>query len=180
LQPGAGDKHPKAWDIVTVHYTGWTTDGRMFDSSIKRGKPDEFLLNRVIHGFTEAVQMMVAGEKRRFWIPGNLAYGEAKPNDPHAGMGPPRGTLVFEVELISFKEAPKPPETPKDISSRKRVDVGQPVRWSKTVAATVQSRALDGAGSKSRGACAIVIAHSAPELRRTPYLSTFSDLRQGV
>jgi peptidylprolyl isomerase len=116
LQEGTGDKHPSEWDIVTVNYTGWTTDGRMFDSSTKRGRPAEFPLNRVIKGWTEGVQLMVAGEKRRFWIPGALAYGEAQANDPHAAMGPPRGTLVFDVELISFKEAPKPPEAPKDVA----------------------------------------------------------------
>ncbi|MBW2627280.1 MAG: FKBP-type peptidyl-prolyl cis-trans isomerase [Deltaproteobacteria bacterium] len=116
LQEGTGDKHPSGADIVTVNYTGWTTDGRMFDSSTKRGKPAEFPLNRVIKGWTEGVALMVSGEKRRFWIPGNLAYGEATPNDPHAAMGPPRGTLVFDVELLSFKEAPKPPDTPKDVA----------------------------------------------------------------
>lgn len=117
LQPGTGKKHPAATDIVTVNYTGWTTDGRMFDSSTKRGKPAEFPLNRVIKGWTEGVQLMVDGEKRRFWIPGKLAYGEAKANDPHAAFGPPRGTLVFDVELISFKEAPKPPPVPKDVAA---------------------------------------------------------------
>ena len=116
LQKGTGDKNPGVADIVTVNYTGWTTSGRMFDSSVKRGKPAEFPLNRVIKGWTEGVQMMVAGEKRRFWIPGDLAYGEAPANDPHALVGPPRGTLVFDVELISFKEAPKPPDTPKDVA----------------------------------------------------------------
>jgi peptidylprolyl isomerase len=117
LQEGTGDKHPSEWDIVTVNYTGWTTDGRMFDSSTKRGKPAEFPLNRVIKGWTEGVQLMVAGEKRRFWIPGALAYGEAGGNDPHAAFGPPRGTLVFDVELISFREAPKPPDAPKDVAA---------------------------------------------------------------
>ena len=116
LQEGTGEKRPKEWDIVTVNYTGWTTDGKMFDSSVKRGKPAQFALNRVIKGWTEGVQMMVEGEKRRFWIPGNLAYGDPKPNDPHSAFGPPRGTLVFDVELLSFKEAPKPPETPKDVA----------------------------------------------------------------
>jgi len=116
LQKGTGDKHPSAADIVKVNYTGWTTGGRMFDSSVKRGQPAEFPLNRVIKGWTEGVQLMVSGEKRRFWIPGNLAYGDAPANDPHGAMGPPRGTLVFDVELISFKEAPKPPDTPKDVA----------------------------------------------------------------
>jgi FKBP-type peptidyl-prolyl cis-trans isomerase len=117
LQEGTGDTHPKEWDVVTVNYTGWTTDGRMFDSSVKRGRPAEFPLNRVIKGWTEGVQMMTTGEKRRFWIPGNLAYGEPNPDDPHGAFGPPRGTLVFDVELISFKEAPKPPEAPKDVAA---------------------------------------------------------------
>jgi len=116
LKEGEGDKHPSKFDIVTVNYTGWTTQGRMFDSSVKRGKPAEFPLNRVISGWTEGVQLMVPGEKRRFWIPGDLAYGEAKGDDPHAQFGPPKGTLVFDVELLSFKEAPKPPDTPKDVA----------------------------------------------------------------
>jgi len=117
LQEGTGTNHPKEWDIVTVNYTGWTTDGKMFDSSVKRGKPAQFALNRVIKGWTEGVQLMVEGEKRRFWIPGELAYGEPRPNDPHAAFGPPRGTLVFDVELLSFKEAPKPPATPEDVAA---------------------------------------------------------------
>ncbi len=116
LNKGEGDKHPGKFDIVTVNYTGWTTEGRMFDSTLKRGKPAEFPLNRVIPGWTEALQLMVPGEKRRFWIPGKLAYGEAKSNDPHAQFGPPRGTLVFDIELLSFKEAPKPPDTPQDVA----------------------------------------------------------------
>ncbi|MDH3624447.1 MAG: FKBP-type peptidyl-prolyl cis-trans isomerase [Myxococcales bacterium] len=128
LTKGDGDKSPGEFDIVTVNYTGWTTEGRMFDSSVKRGKPAEFPLNRVIPGWTEGVQMMVAGEKRRFWIPGKLAYGEAQANDPHAQFGPPRGTLVFDVELLSFKEAPKPPDAPKDVAkipkNAKKTDSG--------------------------------------------------------
>jgi peptidylprolyl isomerase len=79
---------------VTVHYTGWTTDGRNFDSSLKNGQPATFRLNGVIKGWTEGVQMMVEGEKRRFWIPANLAYGENPPGDS------PRGLLVFDIELI--------------------------------------------------------------------------------
>lgn len=116
LEEGEGDSKPGEFDVVTVNYTGWTTEGRMFDSSVKRGKPAEFPLNRVIPGWTEGVSMMVPGERRRFWIPGKLAYGEANPNDPHGQFGPPKGTLVFDVELLSFKEGPKPPETPKDVA----------------------------------------------------------------
>lgn len=92
LQPGTGTRHPRPNSEVTVHYTGWTTDGRMFDSSVARGQPATFRLNEVIPGWTEGVQMMVEGEKRRFWIPAKLAY-EGNP-------GAPQGTLVFDIELI--------------------------------------------------------------------------------
>jgi peptidylprolyl isomerase len=80
-----------------VHYTGWTTDGKMFDSSVARGEPATFPLNGVIKGWTEGVQLMVVGEKRRFWIPGNLAYD----NSPRPGA--PKGMLVFDVELLAIK-----------------------------------------------------------------------------
>jgi len=104
LQAGKGDKKPAAADTVTVHYSGWTTDGKLFDSSVKRGQPTSFPLNGVIKGWTEGLQLMVEGEKRRFWIPGNLAYGD------NAGGGRPSGMLVFDVELLGIKEAPKTPE----------------------------------------------------------------------
>jgi len=111
LKEGHGDKHPGERDVVTVHYTGWWTDGLMFDSSVNRPSPAEFSLQSVIPGWTEGLQMMVPGEKRRFWIPANLAYGEAQGNERHVmPMGPPLGPLVFDVELISFKAAPKPPK----------------------------------------------------------------------
>ncbi len=110
IQEGKGKVHPAATDTVTVHYSGWTTDGKLFDSSVKRGQPTSFPLNGVIKGWTEGVQLMVEGEKRRFWIPGDLAYGE------NPGGGRPGGTLVFDVELISIKQAPKPPTTPEDVA----------------------------------------------------------------
>jgi peptidylprolyl isomerase len=94
LEAGSGSVHPSASSNVTVHYTGWTTDGRMFDSSVARGQPSMFPLNRVIRGWTEGVQLMVVGEKRRFWIPEELAYG---------GRRDPRGMLVFDVELIAIQ-----------------------------------------------------------------------------
>jgi FKBP-type peptidyl-prolyl cis-trans isomerase len=94
LTPGTGTRHPRPDSEVTVHYTGWTTDGRMFDSSVQRGEPITFSLDRVIKGWTEGLQMMVAGEKRRFWIPPDLAYGSS-PRD-----GAPAGLLVFDVELV--------------------------------------------------------------------------------
>jgi peptidylprolyl isomerase len=95
LRTGVGTEHPRRSSTVTVHYTGWTTDGRMFDSSVVRGEPATFPLNRVIAGWTEGVQLMVVGEKRRLWIPEKLAY--------QGQEGPPKGMLVFDVELLSFE-----------------------------------------------------------------------------
>jgi len=93
LRPGKGTEHPKRSSQVTVNYTGWTTDGKMFDSSIGKA-PATFGLGDVIEGWTEGVQLMVVGEKMRFWIPERLAY---------KGERPPRGMLVFDVELISIR-----------------------------------------------------------------------------
>ncbi len=98
LQAGTGTQAPAPTDTVTVHYTGWTTDGKMFDSSVKRGEPASFPLNRVIAGWTEGVQLMVVGEKTRFWIPADLAYG-----DPPKRPGAPAGMLVFDIELLEIK-----------------------------------------------------------------------------
>ena len=92
LKAGTGTRHPRPNSRVTVHYTGWTTDGRTFDSSVTRGEPSTFGLDQVIDGWTEGVQMMVEGEKRRFWIPGRMAYDGAP--------GKPQGMLVFDIELI--------------------------------------------------------------------------------
>lgn len=95
LRPGNGTRRPLPSDTVTVHYTGWTTDGKMFDTSLKDGKPVSFPLNEVISGWTEGVGMMVVGEKRRLWIPEHLAY-QGQP-------GAPSGMLVFDVELLEIK-----------------------------------------------------------------------------
>ncbi len=109
LRPGTGSAKPKATDTVSVHYTGWTTDGKMFDSSIKRGKPASFPLNRVIPGWTEGLALMVKGEKRRLWIPEALAY-KGRP-------GRPAGMLVFDVELLDIVKAPEPPKVPADVAA---------------------------------------------------------------
>jgi FKBP-type peptidyl-prolyl cis-trans isomerase len=94
LKPGAGTRKPQAWDRVAVHYTGWTTAGRMVDSSIARGEPTVMQLDQVIRGWTEGVQLMVEGERSRFWVPEQLAYkGET---------GTPRGMLVFDIDLIEI------------------------------------------------------------------------------
>src|SRR6185312_6443514 len=111
LTPGTGKDHPGPADTVKVHYTGWTKTGQMFDSSVVRGEPTQFPLNGVIPGWTEGIQLMVVGEKRRFWIPAALAYGD------HPRMGAPGGDLTFDVELLGITPAPKPPPTPEDVKA---------------------------------------------------------------
>lgn len=104
-----GGKKPGPTDRVTVHYTGWTTDGKMFDSSRTRGQPATFGLNEVIQGWTEGLQLIGVGQTARFWIPMALAY---------QGMaGRPYGTLVFDVELLLVAEHREPPPAPADVAS---------------------------------------------------------------
>lgn len=97
LRPGTGSIHPTPLSSVTVQYTGWTPDGKMFDSSVARNEPLTFSLSGVIAGWTEGLQLMVLGEKCRFWIPGKLAYDNGGP------PGAPKGMLVFDVELLDIK-----------------------------------------------------------------------------
>ncbi len=108
LTKGTGKEKPAPDDTVSVHYTGWSKNGNMFDSSVARGKPTQFKVNGVIKGWQEGLQLMVVGEKRRFWIPAALAYG-TKP-----GFGP-TGQLTFDVELLKITKAPAPPAVPKDL-----------------------------------------------------------------
>ncbi|MDH3744699.1 MAG: FKBP-type peptidyl-prolyl cis-trans isomerase [Acidobacteriota bacterium] len=95
LVAGNGTRRPRASDSVVVHYSGWTTDGNLFDSSLLRGKPARFSLQQVIRGWTLGLQLMVEGEKRRFWIPEKMAYGGEK--------GKPQGMLIFDIELVSIE-----------------------------------------------------------------------------
>lgn len=97
LVEGDGEK-PAETDTVKVHYHGTLIDGTVFDSSVDRGQPATFPLNRVITGWTEGVQLMSVGSKFRFHIPENLAYG-----DRLAGKITPFSTLIFEVELLSIE-----------------------------------------------------------------------------
>jgi peptidylprolyl isomerase len=112
LTPGTGKDHPGPEDKVKVHYTGWTTDGKMFDSSVARGEPTSFKVSGVIKGWTEGLQLMTAGEKARLWIPAKLAYGET-PAQP----GMPAGMLVFDVELLEIAAGAKPPPVPTDVKA---------------------------------------------------------------
>jgi peptidylprolyl isomerase len=133
LREGTGTEHPGPTDIVKAHYTGWTTDGKMFDSSVVRGEPSGFPLDRVIAGWTEGLQLMVVGEKRRLWIPEGLAY--------QGRAGRPAGMLVFDVELLAFQKAPEPPPVP--------VDVAGPPEGAEVTASGLASKVLhSGSGSE--------------------------------
>jgi peptidylprolyl isomerase len=103
ITPGKGTDHPLKDDVVTIQYTGWKTDGTMFDSSVTKGKPSSFPVNRVIAGFSEGLQLMVVGEKRRLWIPEALAY---------KGAREPKGMLVFDIELLDI-----PTRAPADVKA---------------------------------------------------------------
>ena len=108
LSKGTGDRNPKPNSMVSVHYSGWTTDGQMFDSSVMRGKPASFPLDGVIKGWTEGLQLLVVGDKARLWIPADMAYGDS----PRPGA--PKGDLVFDVELLEITD---PPEVPADVAA---------------------------------------------------------------
>ena len=96
IAEGEGET-PVLSSTVRVHYHGTLIDGTVFDSSVERGRPIDFPLNGVIAGWTEGVQLMVVGEKRRFWIPAELAYGaRGRPGIP------PNALLVFDIELLSI------------------------------------------------------------------------------
>jgi FKBP-type peptidyl-prolyl cis-trans isomerase len=117
LSPGTGTDHPVSTDLVKVHYTGWTTDGMMFDSSVQRGKPMVFPLEKMIAGWIEGLSLMVEGEKRRFWIPAKLAY-EGRPDRP-------QGMLVFDVELLDvLRVPPTPPDVAEPPADAQRSESG--------------------------------------------------------
>jgi peptidylprolyl isomerase len=99
LKKGTGSEHPTAASLAEVHYSGWTTDGKMFDSSIRRGEPVEFALRDVIDGWRQGLMLMVVGEKRRLWIPQSLAF--------KGQSGKPKSMLVFDIELLSILVAPR-------------------------------------------------------------------------
>jgi len=93
LRPGTGGEHPRRAGYVVVHYTGWTTDGKMFDSSVVKRSHELIRLTEVIEGWREGIPLMTPGERRRFWVPQHMAYRGEK--------GMPKGMLVFDVELLS-------------------------------------------------------------------------------
>ncbi len=97
LTQGSGNEHPSASAKVKVHYHGTLLDGSVFDSSVDRGEPISFALNQVIKGWTEGVQLMVVGEKTRFYIPASLGYGNRA-----VGKITPGSLLIFDVELLAI------------------------------------------------------------------------------
>ena len=99
IKSGTGES-PKLTDTVTVHYQGTLIDGTIFDSSIQRGQPVSFPVNRVIPGWTEALQLMKVGDKWQLFIPANLAYGDQSPTPAI----PPNSVLIFEVELLAIEK----------------------------------------------------------------------------
>jgi FKBP-type peptidyl-prolyl cis-trans isomerase len=98
LKAGSGPS-PKETDVVRVHYHGTLIDGKVFDSSVQRKEPAEFPVNRVISGWTEALQKMKVGDKWKLFIPSELAYG---PRGTPGGPIPPNAVLIFEVELLEI------------------------------------------------------------------------------
>ena len=104
INKGSGGPKPTDKDIVTIHFTGWTADGKAFDSSVSRGRPASFPVDKVFPGWKEGVKMMTVGEERRFWIPQNLTF-QGRP-------GSPQGTLTFDVELLGIKAAGGAPGAP--------------------------------------------------------------------
>ena len=96
---GVGNK-PVATSNVKVHYTGSLVDGKVFDSSVQRGTPFDIVLNQVIPGWTEGLQLMKEGAKYKFYIPYTLAYGE----QGYPGAIPPKSDLIFEVELLKVTD----------------------------------------------------------------------------
>jgi peptidylprolyl isomerase len=116
LRKGTGTEHPAIYDSVKMHQVVWTTDGKMHMNTGNRGGAVEFEVTQsVLPGLREAIEAMVEGEKRRCWIPGWLAFGEAGATP--ATDGKPRGTLVYELDLVSLEKAVGLPEAPPDVAS---------------------------------------------------------------
>jgi FKBP-type peptidyl-prolyl cis-trans isomerase len=148
LTPGTGKVHPGPDDRAVVNYTGWTSDGHMFDGTSLHGSSMTIPLKAVIPGWSEGLQLMVAGEKRRMWIPSNLAYGD-KPR-----RGAPGGDLVFDIELVDVLIAPKVPAVPEDVRAA-------PANATKTASGLAYRVLTPGAGkAKPTAASEVTVDYS--------------------
>ncbi len=98
IEESQSDVYAGPTDTVIVHYNGWTADGRLFDSSLRRA-PARFALDRVIPGWAEGLRLMSIGQRSLFWIPSELAYGDSPRGNQPAGM------LVFDVKLLGVRES---------------------------------------------------------------------------
>ena len=142
VTPGTGTETPQDTDFVTVDYTGWTSEGRLFDSSHARGMPSLFALNRVMAGWRECVLMMTLGETRRCWVPQDLAF-KGQP-------GRPAGTVVFDIELLDVRPTPSTP--PPDVAA-------PPLDAAITSSGLSYKVIKAGPGTRQPGARANVIVH---------------------
>lgn len=116
LRRGTGTEHPALYDTVKMHQVVWTTDGTMHMNTGDRREPVEFEVTQsVLPGLREAIELMVEGEKRRCWIPGRLAFGEEIEGAPRDKR--PRGTVVYELDLVSLRKAASLPDAPPDVAA---------------------------------------------------------------
>jgi peptidylprolyl isomerase len=116
LREGTGKVHPKIYDTVLMHQVVWSADGKMHMNTGSRGEAIKFEITKsVMPGVREAIELMVEGEKRRCWIPGRLAFGEGEPGAMSGSK--PLGMLVYELDLVSLRQAQGLPEAPPDVAA---------------------------------------------------------------
>ena len=160
IKPGTSSEKPIATDVVTVNYTGWRSDGMMFDSSVARGTASTFPLDKVMAGWRECVMLMTIGETRRCWVPQALAY--------NGRAGRPTGTVVFDIELIDFRPSPLIPPA----------DVKAPPEDAKRTASGLAYKVLrPGKGTRSPSPFSQVSVHYTGMDDRGPHVRQFGPER---
>ncbi len=144
LAKGTSTDKPRAWDRVTIHYTGWTTDGAMVESSRGDARPSIFDVDKVMPGWRDALQLLAVGDSARVWIPEALAY--------QGRGGKPKGSVVFDIELLAIERRPEPPRAPADVAAA-------PSDATKTKSGLRYKLLGKGAGTKKPSADARVEVH---------------------
>jgi peptidylprolyl isomerase len=147
LRKGTGRQRPVAEDMLEVHYTGWTADGRMFDSSVPAGAPARVVLAGMPKGWRQGVPQMLVGEKRRFWIPAALAFG-----DKTLRPDMPGGPLVYDIELVGILPRPPTYEAPPDVAA-------PPKSARKTGSGLVHKLVRKGRGDEHPHDSEVVVVH---------------------